>query len=440
MSATRPRATTDPRRAPCGSRIDVEHRDRGFVIAASRTEPHPPPESHPASSALSVGIVALVAHARDVPSEAREAFGAELAELPPDPGRILIRTCHRVELYAVGPAADDDLAAIAPPPGVMPYADVEAVQHLVAVACGLDSAVFGETQILHQLREAVEHRRGEVDLDPVMDRLLQSALRAGREARSLLTGPPRSLADAALDRILPPPGASPASAQPSPSATPEILVVGAGRMGRLAALAVRRRGASLRVASRSPERASALALDLGGASQPLSEAGTPTGVIVALAGPWPLPDAELDGLVQAGVPVVDLSSPPALTTDQRARLGARYVSVDDLAAADRDGPDARLRLRLDRLVSRAGGDFCQWLRSRDAVPAITAVVNGAEARRAEELAWLRRRLPDLSEDELATIDQMSHRLVAAILHAPLEALTRDDEGELEPAARTLFGL
>ncbi|HEX5240906.1 MAG TPA: NAD(P)-binding domain-containing protein [Candidatus Limnocylindrales bacterium] len=401
-------------------------------------------------SALSVGIVALVAHARDVPSEAREAFGAELAELPPDPGRILIRTCHRVELYAVGPAADHDLAAIAPPPGVTPYADVEAVQHLIAVACGLDSAVFGETQILHQLREAVEHRRGEVDLDPVMDRLLQSALRAGREARSLLTGPPRSLADAALDRILPPlaapaagthsPGALPAGAQRSPSATPEILVVGAGRMGRLAALAVRRRGASIRVASRSPERASALALDLGGASQPLSEAGTPTGVIVALAGPWPLSDAELDGLVQAAVPVVDLSSPPALTSDQRARLGARYVSVDDLAAADRDGPDARLRLRLDRLVSRAGGDFCQWLRSRDAVPAITAVVTGAEARRAEELAWLRRRLPDLSNDELATIDQMSHRLVAAILHAPLEALTRDDDGELEPAARTLFGL
>jgi glutamyl-tRNA reductase len=74
------------------------------------------------------------------------------------------------------------------------------------------------------------------------------------------------------------------------------------------------------------------------------------------------------------------------------------------------------------------------------VPAIQAVVTTAEQRRAAELDWLRRRLPDLDSDELEVVEQMSHRLVAAILHAPLVALNDDGSGELERAARELFGL
>jgi len=160
---------------------------------------------------------------------------------------------------------------------------------------------------------------------------------------------------------------------------------------------------------------------------------------VALAGRWLIAQIDLERIPAAGTVVVDLSSPPALGEAQRLSLGDQLVTVDDLAASAPDAPDGRLRLRLERLISRSGGDYCQWLRTRAAVPAITAVVNNAEARRAEELALLRRRLPDLTEDQAAAIDQMSHRLVAALLHEPLSALT-DDDGELEPAARTLFGL
>jgi glutamyl-tRNA reductase len=214
-------------------------------------------------------------------------------------------------------------------------------------------------------------------------------------------------------------------------------------MARLAALAIRRRGLALQVASRTPGRAAALASELGGVHVGFrgdADGTPPDGVIVALAGPWPVDDSAVDRLARAGTTLVDLSSPPALSATQRTRLGGAYVSVDALAATSEDEPDARLRLRLDRVVSRVGADYCAWLRTREAVPAITALVNTAEARRSEELAWLRRRLPDLTDEELAAVEQMSHRLVAAMLHAPLTALTRDDDGELEPAARTLFGV
>jgi hypothetical protein len=56
------------------------------------------------------------------------------------------------------------------------------------------------------------------------------------------------------------------------------------------------------------------------------------------------------------------------------------------------------------------------------------------------MAWLVRRLPSLSEQDRALVDQMSHRLVGGILHAPKSALRLDENGELGRAAWELFGL
>ena len=74
------------------------------------------------------------------------------------------------------------------------------------------------------------------------------------------------------------------------------------------------------------------------------------------------------------------------------------------------------------------------------MPAIQAMADSAEERRREELDWVLRRLPDLTDDDRRLIEQMSHRLVAGILHAPLAALNADASGELERAARDLFAL
>ncbi|HSO30507.1 MAG TPA: hypothetical protein VLS28_11440, partial [Candidatus Sulfomarinibacteraceae bacterium] len=163
------------------------------------------------------------------------------------------------------------------------------------------------------------------------------------------------------------------------------------------------------------------------------------GVVVAIGGTWPLAPADIAGLLESVVPVVDLSSPPAIPTNLANCLGTRFVSVDDLADDDH-GPGERVRRRLETLISQTGRDYCQWIRTREAVPAIQAVVESAELRRTAEMEWLRRRLPSLSAEDLAAVDQMSHRLTAAILHAPLAALNEDPSSDLERAARELFGV
>ena len=107
-----------------------------------------------------LGLVALVAHARFVPSEEREAFGDAAAALAADPRAILLRTCHRVELYAVDEAVDGlpPLALPPPPDGARRLEGIAAARHVFTFDAGIDSVVEGEDQILHQLRECLSDR------------------------------------------------------------------------------------------------------------------------------------------------------------------------------------------------------------------------------------------------------------------------------------------
>jgi glutamyl-tRNA reductase len=405
------------------------------VTIAERPDiaPGPAPAGRLAPTHAGPAVVALVTHARSVPSLRREAFAAELATLADGPGHLVVHTCHRVEVYLAPGTFEGRLPEL--PAGGERLEDAAAVRHLISVACGMDSAVIGETQILHQLREPIAARGAGRPLDPVLDRLFQAALHAGRIAHGWFTGSPRSLADVALDRI---------ATEIGPLAGRRILVVGVGRMGRLAAFAAMRRGCSVTVSNRAGDRADQLAHEVGGTTVEFGriaglDAAGPEGIVVAIGGPWPIGADETARLRRDRVPVVDLSSPPAVTPMSAAELGPGFVSVDELADED-DGPGERIRRRLDSLVSDTGRDYCHWIRTRDAVPAIQAFVERAEGHRRTEVDWLRRRLPELSEDDLALVDQMSHRLVAALIHAPLAALNTDPSPDLERAARELFGV
>jgi len=391
------------------------------------------PAPSPGFRAESATVVAHVLHARRVRSAERETFAAALAGLDLGPQAIVVHTCHRVELYVAGDAADD-LALPPLPPGAERLQDVDAVRHLIEVACGLDSAVFGEDQILHQLRVTLAERRKAGRIDAILDRLFQAALRAGRQSRAWLDGSPRSLADVALDLIA-------RSAGELRDRT--VIVVGAGKMGRLSAFAAHRRGARVLVVNRTDERARALAAEVGGDWAAFGADGVPpdvAGAVVALAGAWQVGPGDAGRLVAAGVPVVDLSSPPSVPEALQERLGDRFASVDDLVVGSESAPQERLRRRIERLVADSGRDYCAWLRARESVPLIQAVASSAEQIRQAELQWLLHRLPELDPDERAVVEQMSHRLVAALLHAPLDALHSDEGGTLERAARDLFGL
>ena len=386
-----------------------------------------------ACKAPTTTVLALIVHARGVPSAAREAFAAECEALAAHDAIILVHTCHRVELYvALGAFGDGALPQL--PPGGLRLEDAAAARHLINVACGLQSAVLGEDQILHQVRETYALRHAARPLDPVLDRLFQVALNAGRRAHGWFAGSPRSLGDVALDEIERAAG----SLVDQP-----ILIVGAGSMSRLTAQAAARRGARVTITNRTAERAQALARNIGGKAVEGASDGTLgpfVGAVVAVSGNWAVHPQDAARLTESGTTVVDLSSPPAVSGTLQIQLGNRFVSIDDLAWGPQVELAGGLRGRLEKLVGESGGEYCRWLRARDFLPAIQAMTEAAEARRLSELAWLARRLPSLSEEDRALVDQMTHRLVAGILHKPKSALRLDESGELGRAAWELFGL
>ena len=375
-------------------------------------------------------LYVITAHARAVDADARERFQRAATQELARSDALGLRTCHRIEVYL----ADDPPSAVtldALPPGGRVLRDGDAVRHAMALAAGLDSAVVSEDQVLHQLRRTVADARSTGRLHPLLEQLFSVALRVGRRSRTWRPVASRSLVDEALDRIA-----------PGPLTGCEVLVVGAGEVGRLAATAAQHRGARVTVASRTPERAEELAGAVGAAVAPLdprSDVSRFQLVVVCLAGAWSVA-ADTERILREAAPlVIDLSAPAALPTDTRRALRGRYIGIDDLARSPLP-VEERLVKRLEAIVDEASREFHQWLSRRHTLTTVRALAQRAESERSSELAELWRRLPDLGSAEREQIESMSRHLTRRLLREPLVRLAHDDEGHRERAARDLFGL
>ena len=381
-------------------------------------------------------IVALVAHARQVPAVERERFASRLrVEL--QTRALILETCHRVEAYttSANDGTSTDLPLVVPAGGRVLSGDV-AVRHAVSVATGRDSVVLGEDQILHQLRESLEAARISGVLDPEIDRLFALALQAGRRARSWGSGRQRSLADVAIDAVERTSGSIRGR---------EILVVGAGRMGELMARAAAGGGASVTVANRSTERARAVTAATGGRTSDLdpgSGVDRFAAIFVALGGPWIIEESTIAAVLERGPAVVDLSVPSAVPVALAVGLGRQMVTADDLALREtevrhRDNvPDQRSEALIERTV-RA---YVEWQARGDSRAAADALVRRADLEREAELAALWRKLPTLEPEAREAIEGMTRHLAARLLRQPLERLGRDADGVDGRTVRDLFAL
>ncbi|MEV1022133.1 glutamyl-tRNA reductase [Streptomyces sp. NPDC050264] len=197
----------------------------------------------------------------------------------------LLSTCNRIELYAdvdkfhAGVAELSTLLAQHSGVGLdelTPYLYVHyedrAVHHLFSVACGLDSMVVGEGQILGQIKDTLARAQELHSAGKLLNDLFQQALRVGKRAHSE-TGIDRagqSLVTFGLEQL--------AVGQPVAewARGKRALVIGAGSMSSLAAATLARAGvAEVVVANRTVERADRLvALLEENYGNSLGEAGT----------------------------------------------------------------------------------------------------------------------------------------------------------------------
>jgi glutamyl-tRNA reductase len=242
--------------------------------------------SHKGAPLATLERVALV-------GDALEKLLHDVARADDVAGAVVLSTCNRVEIYAEVDKFHGAVAAICellsrhshvPPPELTPclYVHYEdrAVQHLLAVACGLDSMVVGESQILGQLRHALRLARERGTLGRTLSDLGSLALRAGKRAQSetSIGAAGASLVSVGLQvaaRHLdgPDAGAGAAPAAPPPGlAGKRVLVIGAGAMSGLAVASLAKAGAArLVVASRTRQRAQRLAVSAGGQAADMAD-------------------------------------------------------------------------------------------------------------------------------------------------------------------------
>jgi glutamyl-tRNA reductase len=287
---------------------------------------------------------ALTASAADVDAATRDRLSRRIDEwLAAGNDGVVLTTCHRVELYGIGSAPDLDGPVVRRGPA--------AVSHLMRVAAGLESAIVGEDEVLHQVRDALRHVHESGPLDSRLRRLFETAIAAGRRARSGRTESSGSLAQNAVSWLR---GRSRLAGR-------MVVVAGAGRMGAALARSLAHAGAEVVVASRDANRAAKLARLYGGRGASLSGGAELTaeaaGVAVALGGVW----RELEsGDLRELPPVADISAPQAVPDSVRRRLNGGFLGIDDLYVRSGTLPGAYMR-DAEAVVRRRTDEYLAWL-------------------------------------------------------------------------------
>jgi glutamyl-tRNA reductase len=288
---------------------------------------------------------ALTAVAGHIDAAGRAALAGEMMRWVDAGGTgVALVTCHRAELYGFGPAPTFDAARIQTGDG--------SVAHLMRVACGLESVIVGEDEVLRQVREALSRAAAGRRLDHRLRRLFETAIAAGRRARSGRSESSGNLAQSALAWLH----------NKSDVSGRMVVVVGAGRMGAALAHSARRTGAQVTIASRDVMRASRLASEYAGSGVDLRRgaelAGQAAGVAVALGGPW----IELEPVAAQDLPpIVDISAPPAVPDAVRARMNGSFLGIDDLYRRGGPLPGAYIK-DAERLVGHKTAEYTAWLR------------------------------------------------------------------------------
>ncbi len=373
---------------------------------------------------------------------------------------VILSTCNRTEIYAVVEPTDES----APEDTVFAFLSMHcrasadelaratttrfgenATTHLCRVACGLESLVLGEPQILGQLRDALAAARSAGTAGPNLTRLVTDALRVGKRARSDT--------EIVRNRLTVPHAAlSLAGEQVGGLRGKHALVIGAGEMGDLTAKLLRSAGVcSLTIANRSLERAENLADATGGKGVALDEISSILPQMDVVFGAAGAESYLVDPSMLTKSPgrrrplvLVDMAVPrtfdPALATCANVSL----FDVDDLAT-----PAASLQAdyrseveRVEGMVTDAVACFLAWSKGRTAVPTIAALRDAAEQVRQVELERALARLGHLSERDRDVVAALSAGLVNKLLHRPVTALQAraGQDDDYVAATRALFGL
>jgi glutamyl-tRNA reductase len=326
--------------------------------------------------------------------------------------------------------------------------DETAVRHLMRVAGGLDSMVLGEPQILGQITAAYEAASAQQAAGTVLSALFRAAIHAGKRARTetAISVNPSSISSVA---------AGLATELLGDLSERQVLLIGAGEMGAIAARSLLNRGVTgITVANRTYKNAVQLAKAWDGKAitfQQLPEAMAQVDIIITSTGaPHTILERKQLEPIMAGRPerplfIIDIAVPRDVDPNVLELPNVHLHDIDDLQSQAKENVLERQSEipRVEAIIDEEAVRYLDWLASLDVVSTITDLRQQVTHLRQLELDRLFNRL-DLDERQQELVATMSHRLINKILHEPTLRLKKEAANGHGPAftatLRYLFAL
>jgi glutamyl-tRNA reductase len=396
------------------------------------------------------------------PADKIRAALATLLERTHAAEAMILSTCNRVEIVAQGPDAQlvrdficeyHQIPAAAISSHVYSYKNADAIRHLFRVTSSLDSMMLGEPQILGQVKEAyrLASEAGTIgsSLSPLLDRAFAVAKRVRSETGISQSAVSISYAAVELARKI-----------FGDLAGKTVMIIGASKMGELAARHLRRNGVgAVLVTNRTFERAVEIAKIFEGAAVPfehftdhmehadivITSTGAPHFIITQS-----LAEQVIRNRRNKPVFFIDIAVPRDVDPLVNDIDNAFVYDIDDLQQVIDANMKERMKEagRAEEIVDREVQAFCTRMQSREVAPTIVLLRETYEKVRREEIERHRRLLrdmpPEQQEAALAAIDQVTQAMLNKILHHPItqmKNMSSDPQGaEFIETIRKIFNL
>jgi glutamyl-tRNA reductase len=366
---------------------------------------------------------------------------------------VLLSTCNRSELYCDVNDADQLFEWVLRQCQVTReelqsvwycYSDHEAVEHIMHVACGLDSMVLGEPQVLGQMKEAFSESCAAGSVGPQFNRLFQQVFFVAKEVRTntAIGACPVSMASAAVNLAK--------QIFQNDFAQTTVLLIGAGDTIQLVLRYLKTQSVrQVLIANRHIENATSLAKNFGAVSiafDKLSQALAQADVVISATGSaTPIVTKTLLAQRQKPICIVDLAVPRDVEAAVAQLPHVQLYSIDDLKTIIQQNLHGREHAaeKAKEVIKNKTQDFMIWLNSLDKV----ALTIRAYRKQIEDLCHgeltKSMRLLERGDEPARVLASFAHALTNKLLHTPSVQLRQAGvEGRLDvlELAQQLFAI
>ncbi|NCO65175.1 MAG: glutamyl-tRNA reductase [Candidatus Aquicultor secundus] len=375
---------------------------------------------------------------------------------------VILSTCNRMEIYVVANDPDkgkDDVIRF-----ISDYHSLErdklekylyfregknAILHLFRVASSLDSMVIGEAQILGQVKTAYNAAFEAEATSTVMNRLFRHGFSAGKRVRTEteIGESAVSISYAAVEL---------AKKVFESLSGRTVMLIGAGEMIELTATHLLSNGVSnVIVTNRTYERAESLARKYNGVAVRFNDfvdQMVHADIVISSTGAphYVVTKDHVSFVMQKrkNKPIffIDIAVPRDIDPSAAKIYNVFAYDIDDLDSVVQTNLEERKKAATiaEEIVEHEVLSFSSWLATLEVAPTIASLRRMAEEIRQKELEKHLRKLPNLSEAELNTVNALTSAIINKLLHQPIvkakEYSTRKDGYLYIESLKVLFNI